>query len=638
MSSIFGAWQLNQQPIPADSIQQVIQTTAWWQPDKQGHYHDQALFLGHQLMATLPQQEKEVQPHRDALAQLYIVADARLDNRKELIARLGLRNKDLPNHELILAAYQKYGKDCVKHLIGAFAFAIWNESQQQLYLARDQMGIKPLNFYYEAPLFAFGTQKKSILALPTVKKTPNWVNIFQNITWQEQPAHSTEFQHIQVVPPAHYLIVNRNGIQIQRYWKLDIHKQTIYQKEADYVSQFQELFKQAVTDRLPSNKATGTHLSGGLDSSGITAVAHKICQQKGQSLPVFGYSVPKDFQGKPEEMNQLEENLLAFDVVDTCGLDQFYNVSTLIPRTFRQVVEEEALACDGIAKTNNVNTEYELQATAQAQGVNVLLSGFLGDELVTSFARRYFLEYLERGQYWNYFFKHKKSRYALKDKVRDFFGILAFKSCFRQQGEQIRKAIIKFRDRKKNHLANGNLLNRAYFLSDPSRKQALQSPIYPAKYDLSLKESQRNHVCRPHTSRRIEGETLAGLRFKVAYRYPMADIRLLQYVISLPMEQKITETSTRHLFRRGMKSYLPDSIRLRDMKYKGSLKPAEFVTPRNHTEKSKIGLWESIQQAKTAPFLNQIPFEQYIKSDYSPYPMTYWMLLGHLGVEGKMKF
>jgi len=265
MSSIFGAWHLNQKPLSPKSIQQAIAQTAWWQPDKKGQYQEKNLFLAHQLLATLPKEQEEVQPYQDALVDLRIVADARLDNKQEVLGKLGMK-VSIPNYQLIAEAYKRWGTDCIKHLVGAFTFAIWDAKKQQLFVARDQMGEKPLNYYYKDNLFAFGTQKKSILAIEGVDKTPNWRNILNQISSLGIPASSSEYQHIHRLAPDHCIILNSSGIKIQRYWKLDIHQSIQYKKEEDYVLHFRELFEQAITDRLATNQLAGAHLSGGLDS------------------------------------------------------------------------------------------------------------------------------------------------------------------------------------------------------------------------------------------------------------------------------------------------------------------------------------------------------------------------------------
>ena len=192
---------------------------------------------------------------------------------------------------------------------------------------------------------------------------------------------------------------------------------------------------------------------------------------------------------------------------------------------------------------------------------------------------------------------------------------------------------------RKNPFPKIYRINQCEVLSRADLKGFLKKEVPPSGlYPESLKAYQRNHVCQTHTSRRIESETMAGLRFKTEYRYPMADIRLLQYVLSIPMEQKITSTTNRSIYRRAMKGYLPDSIRLRDMKYKGSLKTTHLMEPMDHQETSKLALWENIKNANAAPFMNQDLVEKFIQSKRSPYGLYQWMILGQLGVQGRFNF
>ncbi len=633
MSSIFGAWRLDNKHFKLNAIEQVVRETSWWKPDKKGLYHQQEVFLGHQLLATQPEQIKENQPYKKAC--LYIVADVRLDNRLTLKKQLDA--SDLTSDcQLIVAAYQKYGIKCVQHFIGAFAFVIWDEKKQQLFCARDQMGIKPFNYYFKDGLFAFGTQKKSILALEGVNKEPDWRNILNKISDFLVPPNSTPYKHIQKLTPAHYLIVDTSGLKLTQYWELDIQKSITYKKEEDYLLHFKELFQQAISDRMICARGIGAHLSGGLDSSGITSVGHQVAQQKGQAFHAFSYSVPRDYQA--DNMDLVEENLLTHDIVDYCKIEHFHNIFTPILSDFKSIVEATAITCDGFAQSNNVYTEYELQHAMQTQDIDVVLSGFPGDELVTSFCRAYYLAYLERGDLWAYFTKKANSRHQFKDKFRALIGTKTMQ-YLPNITLWARQHAINYRERKTHYAGEGWIINQAYFSNNSNIKHYLKKEFIPSgKYPESFKAYQRNHVCRPHTSRRIESETLAGLRFKVEYRYPMTDIRLLQYVLSIPMEQKINLTTNRLLFRRAMKGLVPDSIRLRDMKYKGSLKTTQLVNSVKFEQASKIALWKNIKAANAAPFMNQDLVDKYIQSKRNPFNLYKWMVLGQLGVQGRFTF
>lgn len=593
--------------------------------------------LGHQLLSALPNQKEETQPFSDELMGLHIVADCRLDNRKRLQQQLGLQNKAVTDYQLILASYQKWGTDCVQHFIGAFAFAIWDAKKQQFFCARDQMGIKPFNYYFEQQLFAFGTQKKSILAIPTVDRTADWRNLLNAAFSFHIPLFSTPYQHIKNLPPAHYLLVNKQGIKIQRYWELDIHQKTIYQKDEDYVAHFQELFQQAITDRLCSDKKAGTHLSGGLDSSGITAYAQQISQQKGQAFSVFGYSVPKDFD--ITDQKEVEENLLAHDVVDFCEIQDFHNVYQPIDRDFPTRIKEVTQALDSITRLTTVDTEYELQAKAQEVGVNVLLSGFPGDELVTSFCKPYYLEYLERGQLFNYFFKEMKNSRSFSRRVQDLMGGVGMKIMPELLPKILRPTLVK-RFKNKIYANEVNYINHAYFEQNSALKGVLKKSIapIPASFHTSLKRYQRAHVNRANMAIRTEAEALAGLRFKVEYRYPLADIRLLQYVLSLPLEQKLTTDTTRYLFRRGMKGMIPESVRLRDVKTNGVLKTTHFYDRWHKRINGKLIFWNQLKAAEATPFLNNEFVDNFMNNhEQNPFGLFSLLAIGELVKEGKLK-
>lgn len=637
MSSIYGAWQLSGAPFSPTILVTVDAQTAWWHPDQKGIYHAKEVMLGHQLLCTLPNQAEEKQPCSDELAGLHIVADCRLDNRKTLQRQLALQAKAVPDYQLILASYQKWGIDCVQHFIGAFAFAIWDAKKQQFFCARDQMGIKPFNYYFEQQLFAFGTQKKSILAIPKVNRTADWRNLLNAAFAFPIPLFSTAYQHIKNLPPAHYLLVTKQGLQIQRYWELDINQKTIYKKDEDYVAHFQELFQQSISDRLCSNKGVGTHLSGGLDSSGITAYAQQISQQKGQAFSVFGYSVPKDFA--ITDQKEVEENLLAHDVVDFCKIQHFHNVYQPIYRDFPTRIKEVTHALDSITRLTTVDTEYELQAKAQAVGVNVLLSGFPGDELVTSFCKPYYLEYLERGQLFNYFFKEMKSSRGVSRKMQDLMGGVGMKVMPELLTKLMRPTLTK-RFENRVYANEAKYINQDYFNANPALSGVLEKPIapIPASFHTSLKAYQRAHINRANMAIRPEAEALAGLRFKVEYRYPLADIRLLQYVLSLPLEQKLSIDTTRYLFRRSMKGMIPESVRLRDVKTSGVLKTTHFYDRWSNRTKGKLPFWNDLKAAKATPFLNSELIDK-IMNDHSknPFGLFNVLAIGQLVLEGKLK-
>lgn len=637
MGSIFGYFKVNGLEFSDANLSEMSKQTSWYNPDIQFTFKSDQIILGQQNLKTHSWSHLESDNIFSHSSGLKIVSDSRLDNRAALKRRLNVA-EDVANSELILLTFLKYGVSCSQYLLGAFAFAIWDPTNKHLFCARDHIGVKPFNYYFEEGNFIFGTQKKSITANTESFRKPNWRYIFNSMTKIGLVPDQTSNLFIKQLLPGHHLTIKINGgVDIKKYWTLDLNKRVNHKTDQDYIQEFNFHFKNAIECRLDSPKITASHLSGGLDSCGISAMANQICEADGKQLKFLSYNVPRDFDGDRESM---KENLLAYDQVDFLNAEhKFINVEKPIYRSFRQFIEDETQSCDGRSKSNNVYVEYEIQATAQANDINVVLSGFPGDELVTSFCRPYYLEYFDRGEWWNYFSKQLESRHTFKDKSQALLALNASKLKLIKE-ENLRKRFSKWESRSERYNGYSKLLKRQYFKQSKDLEETLL-PVFEMEahkpFPRSLREYQWNHLNRSHTSKRMECEQLAGLRWHVEYRYPMTDIRLLQYVISIPMEQKISPDMNRKMFRSAMKGYIPDSIRLRDWKYAGNLKPMAELYPFK-IENSIGELIMDFIDAKSIPFLNLKMVQKRLKEVQSPYRLTPWMILGQLGLEDKLRF
>ena len=156
---------------------------------------------------------------------LVITADARIDNREELCSLLGLKDKltfnQTPDSEFILAAYEKWGENCVEKLLGDFSFVIYDSIKKQLFCGRDHFGVKPLYYFLSDRLFVFGSEIKAILAIKEVPNCLNEVKIADFMLEMFEDKTRTFYQNIFRLPPAHTLIVNREEVRLKRYWSPD---------------------------------------------------------------------------------------------------------------------------------------------------------------------------------------------------------------------------------------------------------------------------------------------------------------------------------------------------------------------------------------------------------------------------------
>jgi len=215
---------------------------------------------------------------------LTITANARLD------ARDGLNGSDA---ELILQAYEKWGDDCVKHLIGDFAFAIWDGRRQRYFCARDHFGVKPFYFTHIDNEFAFSTSLNELR--PLVSNTLNEIAVGDYLLFGvNQDLSTTIFKDIQRLKPGHTLTVANGSMEVKPYWTLEPSNEVRFRDPASYVERFLELLSRAVKDRVTENRVA-ISMSGGLDSTSLAALAHE------QGKDVHSFAVVYDSLMPDEE-------------------------------------------------------------------------------------------------------------------------------------------------------------------------------------------------------------------------------------------------------------------------------------------------------------------------------------------------
>jgi len=263
-------------------------------PDASCHWIRDAVGLAHALLATTVESANEHQPC-SLDGNIWITADARIDDRATLRRHLAAAGTN-PRHsatdaELILHAYAAWGRGCVQHLLGDFAFAIWDQARQRLYCARDPFGIKPFFYAADKRELAFATDVCGITALresSPVFHQPALAD-FLLFGYNTDP-HATYYRGIHQLSPAHCLTLENDTIQLRRYWTPPAETVVTHRSPSEYTEQFRELFQCAVSDRLRTPKV-GIFLSGGMDSSSIAAAATKLSATNASEVALKAYTV-----------------------------------------------------------------------------------------------------------------------------------------------------------------------------------------------------------------------------------------------------------------------------------------------------------------------------------------------------------
>src|SRR3984957_793091 len=232
------------------------------------------------------------QPISNEDHRLWIVYNGEIYNHQQLRAELQARGhqyRTRSDTETILHLYEEYGAECVKHLRGMFAFAIWDRRERRLFIARDRLGIKPLYYRYEAGTFLFGSEIKTILAYPGVKAEFNRGTLAEYLAFGYLSGAETMYSGIQKLPPGHTLAIGEDGqLTLARYWDLSVTPDPDPKPREYYVKTYRELLEQCVSSHLLSDVPLGVFLSGGLDSSAVAALTTKIRREPIETFAV-GY-------------------------------------------------------------------------------------------------------------------------------------------------------------------------------------------------------------------------------------------------------------------------------------------------------------------------------------------------------------
>lgn len=562
MSGICGLYNLDGAPVQAAELARMTAPLERRGPDRTGAWHAGPIGLGHTLLATTPEAVFERLPLTHAESGCVITADARLDNRPELLRALdhSERAATLGDAEIILLAYLRWGEACVERFLGDFAFAIWHPRQQTLFCARDHFGVRPLYIHHTAGrFFVFASEPRAILALPQVPYRINEGRIADFLVEDLEGIDftSTFFEEVYRLEPAHSLTVTPQGVQKRRYWSLEPGEELRLPSDDAYAEAFLEVFTEAVRCRLRSAGPVGSMLSGGMDSSSIVAVARTLLAEEGRG-PLYTFSgVSPD----------------GVDCVETRAIHAVLTMDGLAPTmissgTWGDLLPElERLTWNLNEPVDNHMTLPRLMyLAAHQQGLKVLLDGAAGDVVLgagTYLARLLrnghwltaWREAVEQHRFWGEY--HPAGR-ELYHAVR-----LAFVPNF---ARHLRKQVQgKQRDQRRLQ----QVVEEAIINPDFARQVDLSARLHTlASYgtpglDSSYSRERARVIAQPFLVAARERYDRVAAAVAVEPRDPFLDLRLVRFCLALPGNQKLGGGWPKIILRRAINGRLPDVVRWR---------------------------------------------------------------------------
>ena len=279
MTALAGFWATDGGADPAVACERMLRTQQVYAPDPSKVKSDGHVALGRRLFKLLPEDAHDRGPAIGRDGHSMLVADARLDNRDDLCAALGIGAEEargLADSAIILRVLERWGEEGVGRLYGDFALAWWDGGARRLVLARDYAGQRPLHFHRGNGFFAFASMPKGIHALEQVPVAPDEDMMARFLALMPQTGTETFFRGVEAVPPGHVCIVTESGVSLRRFWNPSPEPLRLARQE-DYAEAVRESFDRAVAARLRgAGGKVGAHLRGGLDSSAVTATAARL--------------------------------------------------------------------------------------------------------------------------------------------------------------------------------------------------------------------------------------------------------------------------------------------------------------------------------------------------------------------------
>lgn len=444
------------------------------------------------------------------------------DIKRELL-NYGYQFTTSSDTEVVLYAYIHYGEKCVEKLNGIYAFCIWDAMRQRVFLCRDRFGVKPLFYAIQDDTLIFGSELKSLFEYPTITPAVDLVGLRE--IFAMSPARTQGqgvFKGIDELRPAHYLIFSRSGVKINRYWQLHSHEHT--DSYEDTIEKVRELVVDSVTRQLVSDVPIGTLLSGGLDSSVITAIGANYMRERGEQLSTY-----------------------SFDYIDN---EKYFKASSFQPDADAPWVKRMAeefntqhtyLKCD-----NDVLTEYLLKAVwaKDLPGMadvdaslmyfcecikkehTVILSGECSDEIFGGYPWfRSEKAFATHGFPWSYDMSLRNS--VLKDDVADTLDLSGY-STMRYE------------------------------------ESIAEVPVYAGD---SAEEARRREISYLNINwfmtNLLDRKDRMSMATGLEVRVPFCDHRLVEYVWNIPWSMKNKDNVSKNILREAARTILPDDVLMR---------------------------------------------------------------------------
>lgn len=513
-------------------------------PQGKGYWknNESQVILGHRRLAIIDLSDAAAQPMHFA-GRYTIVHNGEIYNFIELKKELeqkGYQFHSASDTEVILAAYDAWKNDCVKHFDGMFAFAIWDEKEKNFFAARDRMGEKPFYFYYDGNTFCFASEMKMLWSLGIPREVNrSMLYNFLAIGYTANPGDQQEsfYNGVYQLPAASFLHFNMHEKEpvIEKYWQPQINPDLAITEE-EAIQQFRKLFSESIRKRMRSDVAVGTSLSGGIDSSSIVAFCDRMAADH-YSHECFT-AVFKGFDK--------DEAAYAAMVASRFGLR--HHLVEINDEDVVSLMQKVMHAQEIPFSSASVLAQYKVYEAAQKNGVVVLLDGQGADELLGGYSKYY-------QWYWSELYRQRQLGASGEQKAAGNQGIQENFSIPRKLAALFPEFFGSLQQSKKSRQAfRDPHLNREFAFT---HKRSLYYSL-PTQHDLNGILYFNSFVHGLDDLLRLADRN--SMAHSTEVRLPFLSHELVEFLFTLPPQFKIHEGWTKWLLRKALNDDLPPEI------------------------------------------------------------------------------
>ena len=548
--------------------------------------------FGFRQLKIIDLSNKSHQPLTDETEKYCIIFNGELYNYKEIRKELKLLNynfKSDSDTEVVLKAYIEWGAKALEKFNGMFAFAILDSVKNNVFFARDRMGVKPFYFFRNNHYFVFGSTVKSIINSKIYNPEVNWEGLWQNYRFTTAQRPNTVFNNISALKPGHCITIdlNTNTVDETKYWEIPTQIQDFSLTEKQSINLIEESLYKAINYRLISDVEVGSFMSGGIDSSLISVIASK--KIKNIKTLTLGF---KEFE-ELNEVNQAKETAKKHHLNHVI---HYANINESIKYLNKAIIAYEEPYC-------NISANLILAKMASKNNVKVVLSGLGGDELFGGY------DVFKKIPLWKTLHKNRKIINSIPNFHQKIKKGKKIANC-NSLGEYYTHYYTHFYDSEIDSLFKNHSFNTNFTLEHLYENDCKFTDTFEAMSFYNLKSYISNHQMRA-----LDTTTMA---FSIEGRFPLLDHNFIENAFKIPTKFKFKNNSQKYILKEIAKKHLTENT------LKMPKKGLSFPMKNWVNNELKEFTFDNIDNLKKRNVFDKTSIEKIIKSND---PLKIWQLV-----------